>query len=123
MSALMEIADAETNGKRSGETHFRSPVDAEVFFSYHLTDSNEKALEEVRSKENTAKSVLRKSVLKDAQAKKNGEKIVFLSEAKLPISNTIEKKYYLLWSNEAMLYSVSSESLAAIEEIEKTCNF
>ncbi|HMS39174.1 MAG TPA: hypothetical protein PKE69_03030 [Pyrinomonadaceae bacterium] len=123
LSAQMEIVDVETNGKRSGDTHFRATVDAVVFFSYNLTESSEKAIEEIRVKENTAKSVIRKSVIKDSQKQKIGEKLVFLSEDKLPISKTIEKKYNLLWSNEAMIYLVSSKSLAAIEEIKKTCNF
>lgn len=119
----IESVDVETNGEKNGDTHFHShSTDTEVFYSYKLFNSEAKAIEELKENEKKSLQVLRKGELKNLEGKKIGEKVVFYWEKKLQISETIEKRYNLLWTNNAMFNSISSESLSAIEEIEKNCN-
>lgn len=109
----IESVDAETNGKKSGDTHFSSySTDAENSYSYSLFESPEKAIEGLNRVEKNSLRVLRKGELKDNNGNKVGEKIII----------STWKDYQLYWTKGAMYHSVISESLSDIEEIEKACN-
>ena len=109
----IETVDAETSGKKSGDTHFSSlSSDEEVFYTYENFATNEKALEGLKRNEKQSFRVLRNGDLKDNNGKKIGEKL-FIST---------REDYKLIWTNENRFNSVSSKSLSAVEEIEKDCN-
>jgi hypothetical protein len=109
----IEAVDAETTGEKGGDTHFHShSSDAEVFYSYNLFESVEKAQEVLKKDENKVFLVIRKGELKDNNGNKIGEKIIIFDR----------ENYRLFWTNGAMMNLVSSNSLPAIEEIEKDCN-
>jgi len=113
LNVPIESVDVETNGKKGGDTHFYSASsDAEVFYSYALSESAEKAIEAINRIEKDALRLLRKNELKVSNGSKSGEKVVILNG----------EDYKLVWTKGAMINSVSSKSLSAVEEIEKNCN-
>lgn len=113
LNVPIESVDAETNGKKSGDTHFHSASsDEEVFYSYENFANKEEVIEGLKRNEKQSFRVLRKSELKDSSGNKIGEKL-FISTW---------EDYKLIWTNENIFNSVSSKSLSAVEEIEKDCN-
>lgn len=114
LSLPIEIVDLETNGKKSGSTHFHSSsTESEVFYSYERFETDERAANQLKENQKPARRVLRNSEIKDSNGNQIGEKIVMATA----------DGYVLLWTKEKMLNSLSSEFLAAIEEIEKDCNY
>jgi len=113
LNVPIETVDAETNGKKSGDTHFHSHSSKEeVFYFYENFATNEEAIEGLKRNERNSFRILRKGDLKDNNSNKIGEKL-FISTW---------EDYKLIWINENRLNSVSSKSSSAIEEIEKDCN-
>lgn len=110
----IESVDAETNGKKGGETHFHSnSSDEEVFYSYDNFDSNDEAQSYFDKRTNEFRFLIRDSKLTDKNGKEVGQKTLFLSES---------NNYVLYWINGVKFNSVSIKSLSAVEEIEKDCN-
>lgn len=110
----IESVDAETNGKKSGDTHFYShSSDEEVFYSYENFANREEAQNYFDKKTKQFMFLLRRNKLIDKNDKEIGEKILFRHES---------DNYCLYWTNGHRFNSVSSKSLSAIEEIEKDCN-
>lgn len=109
----IEMVDVETQGEKSGDTHFPSfSTDTELFFSYNRFESEETALNHLKETEKRAWRIIRNDEIKDSSGNKIGEKTIIITL----------NSYELLWTKGLMLNHVIGESLAAIEEIEKDCN-
>jgi hypothetical protein len=109
----IESADVETNGKKSGDTHFPSfSTGSEVGYSYHRFEAAEAAIEALKGNEERAWRILRKGELKDNNGTKIGEKLFITTSA----------AYELIWTKGMKINNLSSESFEAVEEIEKDCN-
>lgn len=110
----IETVDAQTNGKKSGSTHFCSSLaDIEVFYSYENLQSNEEAAQYFVNQKKGFTAIIRKRELKNQTNDKVGEKILSYSEG---------NRYVLKWVSNTRFNLISSDSLTAIEEIEKDCN-
>ncbi len=120
-AALVEIVDAETNGEISGDTHFHSKKNNEIFYSYQRYDSSRKALDKLGKEQKEADKLLKEKDLKDNSGKEVGKKIVFYAEKQM--SAGLYKNYFLLWTKGSMFYWIRSKSLAGIKEMEKECEF
>lgn len=120
-STLMEIVDEETKGKISGDTHFRSIEDNEIFYSYNRYDSREKAIDKLKEEQKEANKIFKEEALKDSNGKEIGKKLVFYTEKQM--SAGLYKNYYLLWTKDSIFNLIRSKSLAGIEEMEKVCQF
>lgn len=114
--------DAETNGAKSGNTHFYShSAKAEVVYSYENFTNEQEA--KMQFEEQYNKKVkehiseikgINESVIKDNNGEKIGQKLGF---------NLENKKFGLIWLNKSKLSYAESTSRWAIEEIESSCNF
>lgn len=113
-SILIENVDAETNGKRFGDTHF-SLNSNELFLSYTYFDTNEMADSKLRERKNAAKQILSTEPVVDKDGNKIGEKFVAVFD-----SNEKEKRFCLLWTKGSKITEVSAESLEAIKDFEQT---
>jgi hypothetical protein len=114
--------DAETNGAKSGDTHFYShSAKSEVVYSYENFANEQEA--EIQFEEQYNKKVrdhsskikdMNERVIKDSNGEKIGQKVGF---------NLENEKFGLIWLNKSKLNYAESTSRAAIEEIERSCNF
>lgn len=125
-AALMEMVDAETNGKISGDTHFHSKGGNEIFYSYQRYNSSREAFDKLKKEQKETDKTLEEIELMNG-GKVVGKKIVVFAEKKGSFG--IDKNYYLLWIKESvwtetsMFYRIRSKSLAGIKEMEKECKF
>ncbi len=93
----------------------------EIFYSYNRYDSKQEAFNELEKDKTKAKKILKESVLKNKDGNEIGKKVVIYVVKKGTAE--IYKNYYLLWTKDSMLYSIRSESLSGIKEMEKECKF
>ncbi len=111
-SIPIESVDAETNGKRFGDTHFSLSF-GELFLSYEYFNSNEIANSKYLEKKSADKQILKTEDVLDKNEKKVGEKSLAASKGN-------KKKFCLIWTKNNKLTEVCAESLEALTEFEQT---
>lgn len=118
---LMDMESADIRRENfGGDTHFTDhSTNSMVTFSFSLYPTKEKANKIFEEYKKDAKRIIRTKTLKDKQGNKIGQKALYYAEEK-GIADTY-KTFDLTWSNRKKVYLISSESLKAVEEIEKDC--
>jgi hypothetical protein len=113
-SIPIESVDADTNGRRSGNTHFYLNS-GELFLSYEYFDSDEIADSKYLEKKNADGQVLSTEPIFDKNEKRIGEKMLAVF-----VSKENDMRFCLFWIKGNKLTKVSAASLEAIKEFERT---